>query len=546
MLISNRLPHIGATAPASARSLPSASSGATPINLQDQFARSNSNHAGSIPLLSLRAPEKTEPATLKAAVESGVPNPMPAPADPKLRDWRDDTIYFVMTDRFKDADPSNNHGADKSDIHAWHGGDFQGLIDKADYIRGTGATALWITPPMDSQQRFVDTEGYHGYWPVDYYKVDEHLGDMEKFKELVDVYHDKGMKVIVDIPLNHVAWEHPLWTDPNKASLFHHNGDVTDWDNDWQQENCSIFGLPDWAQENPETEKYLMEVGEFWAKTGIDGFRLDAVRSVPKWFWEKFNNRMHEVAGDDFLLLGEYYHGDAARLAPYQSDTDMDSLVDYPMYYRIKETFAKGGSMREVANGMSWTNNTYKDPELMGIFADNHDTQRFLTEAGDDKDRLKMALAFVMTTNRIPTIYYGSEQSFTSDKTGWAETSRKDMVFDKDPEMHGFFQKLGAIRNDLEPLRRGELLEMWQDDQVYAFDRKSEHGEAIVVFNNAETEQHRAMPLRAESKLQDGTVLKDLLSERTVTVKDGRIEQNLPAKSAGIFVPLPESKATVA
>lgn len=540
MLISNRLPHIGATAPASARSLPSASSGVTPINLQDQFARSNSNHAGSIPLLSFRAPEKTEPVTLKAAVESGVPNPLPAPADPKLRDWRDDTIYFVMTDRFKDADPSNNHGADKSDIHAWHGGDFQGLIDKADYIRGTGATALWITPPMDSQQRFVDTEGYHGYWPVDYYKVDEHLGDMEKFKELVDVYHDKGMKVIVDIPLNHVAWEHPLWTDPNKAHLFHHNGDVTDWDNDWQQENCSIFGLPDWAQENPETEKYLMEVGEFWAKTGIDGFRLDAVRSVPKWFWEKFNKRMHEVAGDDFLLLGEYYHGDAARLAPYQSDTDMDSLVDYPMYYRIKETFAKGGSMREIANGMSWTNNTYKDPELMGIFADNHDTQRFLTEAGDDKDRLKMALAFVMTTNRIPTIYYGSEQSFTSDKTGWAETSRKDMVFDKDPEMHGFFQKLGAIRNDLEPLRRGELLEMWQDDQVYAFDRKSEHGEAIVVFNNAETEQHRAMPLRAESKLQNGTVLKDLLSERTVTVKDGRIEQSLPAKSAGIFVPLPE------
>lgn len=546
MLISNRLPHIGATVPASARSLPSASSGVMPINLQDQFARSNSNHAGSIPLLSLRAPEKTEPATLKAAVESGVPNPLPAPADPKLRDWRDDTIYFVMTDRFKDADPSNNHGADKSDIHAWHGGDFQGLIDKADYIRGTGATALWITPPMDSQQRFVDTEGYHGYWPVDYYKVDEHLGDMEKFKELVDVYHDKGMKVIVDIPLNHVAWEHPLWTDPNKAHLFHHNGDVTDWDNDWQQENCSIFGLPDWAQENPETEKYLMEVGEFWAKTGIDGFRLDAVRSVPKWFWEKFNKRMHEVAGDDFLLLGEYYHGDAARLAPYQSDTDMDSLVDYPMYYRIKETFAKGGSMREIANGMSWTNNTYKDPELMGIFADNHDTQRFLTEAGDDKDRLKMALAFVMTTNRIPTIYYGSEQSFTSDKTGWAETSRKDMVFDKDPEMHGFFQKLGAIRNDLEPLRRGELLEMWQDDQVYAFDRKSEHGEAIVVFNNAETEQHRAMPLRAESKLQNGTVLKDLLSERTVTVKDGRIEQSLPAKSAGIFVPLPESKATAA
>ena len=209
------------------------------------------------------------------------------------------------------------------------------------------------------------------------------------------------------------------------------------------------------------------------------------------------------------------------------------------MYYRIKEAFAKGGSMREVANGMSWTNSTYPEPELMGMFMDNHDTQRFLTEAEGDKRRLKMAMTFVMTANRIPTIYYGTEQGFTSDKTGWAETSRKDMDFDKDPELHGFFQKLGAIRNDLEPLRRGELLEVWQDDQVYAFDRKSDKGEAIVIFNNSEDPQHRKMPLRKESEIKDGTVLKDLLSDRTVTVQNGHIEQELEPKSAGIFVPVP-------
>jgi len=478
---------------------------------------------------------------LTPAVPSGVPNPQRPLSDPKQRDWRDDVIYFAMTDRFQDSDPSNNFGVDKSNIHAWHGGDIQGLIEKADYVRETGATALWLTPPMAGQDTFVDTDGYHGYWPTDYHKVDKHLGDMDKFKEMVDVYHDKGMKVIVDIPLNHVAWEHPYWTDPNKADMFHHNGDVTDWNNDWQQENCSIFGLPDWAQENPETERYLMEVGKFWASTGIDGFRLDAVRSVPKEFWTKFNKEIHDVAGDDFLLLGEYYHGDATRLAPYQKDTGMDSLVDYPMYYRIKEAFAKGGSMREVANGMSWTNNTYLEPELMGIFADNHDTQRFLTEADGDRDRLKMALTFTMTANRLPTIYYGSEQAFTSDKTGWAETSRKDMEFDKDPDMHGYFQKLGAIRNDLEPLRRGELLEMWQDDQVYAFDRKSETGEAIVVFNNAEDDQTRRIPLRQESNIKEGTILKDLLSGETVAVKDGAIERGMKAKSASIFVPLEDA-----
>lgn len=488
-----------------------------------------------------RLPSSSAPksqAVLKAPVESGVPNPSPPLADPKERDWRDDVIYFAMTDRFQDSDPTNNHDVDKSNIHAWHGGDLQGLIDKADYVKDTGATALWITPPMANQKTFVDTDGYHGYWPVDYYSIDSHLGDMDKFKEMVGTYHDKGMKVILDIPLNHVAWEHPHWTDPSKADMFHHNGDVTDWDNDWQQENCSIFGLPDWAQENPKTEQYLMDVGKFWAQSGVDGFRLDAVRSVPKEFWTKFNKEIHDVAGDDFLLIGEYYHGDADRLAPYQRDTNMNSLVDYPMYYRIKEAFAKGGSMTQVADGLSWTNNVYPEPELMGLFMDNHDTQRFLTEADGDKRRLKMALTFVMTANRIPTIFYGTEQGFTSDKTGWAETSRKDMEFDKDPELHGFAQKLGAIRNDLEPLRRGELLEMWKDHDIFAFDRKSDKGEAIVVFNNSESEQHRRMPLRAESQIKDGTVLKDLLSEKTVTVKDGHIEQNLEAKFAGIFVPV--------
>ncbi len=475
--------------------------------------------------------------TLSSPVESGVPNPSRPLADPKKRDWRDDVIYFAMTDRFQDGDPTNNVGVDKTNIHKWHGGDFQGLIDKADYIRDTGATALWITPPMASQDTFVDTDGYHGYWPTDYYNTDKHLGDKAKFQELVQTFHDKGMKVIVDIPLNHVAWEHPYKNDPEKHDWFHHNGDVTDWDNQWQQENCSIFGLPDLAQENPKVEQYLLEVGKFWAGTGIDGFRLDAVRSIPQPFWKKFNEEMHKVAGPDFLLLGEYYHGDPTKLAPFQKDADMNSLVDYPVYYRIKESIAKGNSMRELANGMQWANSTYTNPGVMGVFPDNHDTQRFLTEADNDKDKLKLALAFCMTANRIPTIFYGTEQSFTSDKTGWAETSRKDMEFNKDPDMHGYFQKLTSIRNDYEPLRRGNLMEMWQDDNVYAYDRMSDKGEAIVVLNNAKSQQDRTIPLRAESKLADGTVLKDVLSGRTVTVDDGRIQSSVGPQSAAIFIP---------
>ncbi len=468
---------------------------------------------------------------------SGVPNPQPTPTDPKVRDWRDDTIYFLLTDRFHDGDPNNNQGVNKDDIHRWHGGDLQGVIDKLDYIKETGATAIWITPPMHNQTSFVNSDGYHGYWPIDHFSVDPRVGTMEKFKEFVATAHEKGLKVLLDIPLNHVAWEHPFRNDQSKHNWFHHNGDVTDWNDDWQAENCAIFGLPDLAQENPEVEKYLMDVGKFWAATGVDGFRLDAVKNVPKSFWDKFNKEMHAFAGDDFYLVGEYYHGDPSRYPGYQHG-DMDGLVDYPLYFTMHDVFAKGGSMRHLANRVAETQHHYPEPEMMSVFIDNHDTKRFLTKADGDKDRLKLALTFATTINRIPTIYYGTEVSMESDKEGWSETSRRDMEWDKDPDMLGYVQKLTAIRNDSIAMREGKMLEMWQDDQIYSYGRVHPEGEAVVVLNNSADPQTREIPLRAESQIKEGTVLKDLLSGQTVTVQNGKIRSELGAKKAGIYMPL--------
>lgn len=477
------------------------------------------------------------PKGMPTAVPSGVPNPSPVEFDPKVRKWKDDSIYFLLTDRFQDGDPQNNMGVNKDDINRWHGGDLQGVIDKLDYIRDTGATAIWITPPMANQDTFVDSDGYHGYWPVDHFSTDKHVGTMEKFNEFVEKAHEKGLKILLDIPLNHVAWEHPFKNDPNKQDWFHHNGDVTDWNNDWQSENCSIFGLPDLAQENPAVEKYLIEVGKFWAKTGVDGFRLDAVKNVPISFWNKFNKEMHEVAGKDFYLVGEYYHGDPTRFAQFQNG-DMDGLVDYPLYYTLDDVFAKGGSMRQLANRMEECDRNYPRPEMMSVFLDNHDTKRFLTKAGGDESKLKLALAFAMTINRIPTIYYGTEVGMQSDSSGWSETSRRDMEFGKNPELLAFTQKLGAIRNDSVALREGKRLEMWQDDQIYAFGRVAEGGEAVVVLNNSPDSQTREIPVRPESKIRDGTVLKEVLTGQTVTVENGRIRSQLGGKSAGIYMPL--------
>lgn len=194
--------------------------------------------------------------------------------------------------------------------------------------------------------------------------------------------------------------------------------------------------------------------------------------------------------------------------------------------------------MRQLANRMEECDRNYPNPELMSSFLDNHDTKRFLTKAGGDMDKLKLALAFQMTINRIPTVYYGTEVGMQSDSTGWSETSRRDMEFGANPDLLAYTQKLGAIRNDSVALREGKRLEMWQDDQIYAFGRVAEGGEAVVVLNNSPDSQTREIPVRAESKIKDGTVLKELLTGQTVTVENGRIRSQLNGKSAGIYMPL--------
>ncbi len=509
---------------------------APPMRAADRVTLTKSANTFDLGALrAMLAETRTQAPTVGAV--SGVPNPTPVETDVTKRPWRDDTIYFFLTDRWQDGDSTNNFGVDKNDINRFHGGDLKGAIDKLDYVKDLGATAIWLTPPMANQDTFINTDGYHGYWPVDHFSVDKHLGTMETFKEFVDKAHEKGLKVLLDIPLNHTAWEHPFYKDESKHDWFHHNGDVKDWDDEWQAENCSIFGLPDLAQEKPEVEKYLMDVGKFWAATGVDGFRLDAVKNVPKSFWAKFNAEMHKTAGKDFYLIGEYYHGDPTKYPVFQQQ-DMDGLVDYPLYYTIADVFAHGHSMRELAGRVAQCEASYPHPEMMGVFLDNHDTKRFLTKADGDKDKLKMALTFAMTINRIPTLYYGTEQSMESDKEGWSETSRRDMEFGKDPDMHGFVQKLMAIRNDSITMREGRLLEMWQDDQVYSYGRVHDQGEAVVVLNNAGDKQVRDIPLRSESKLKDGQVMKDVLTGNTVTVQNGRIHSELDGKRAAIYFPV--------
>jgi alpha-amylase len=465
-----------------------------------------------------------------------VMNPAPPPAV-RDEDWGDDIIYFILTDRFKDGDFTNNLDVDRGGQNRFHGGDLQGIIDSLDYLQARHVTALWISPPLKAQKEFMKSAGYHGYWPVDFYSVDPHQGTMEKFGELLQKAHQKGLKVLLDLPLNHTAWEHPWAHDPARYEWFHHKGSIKNWNDDRSVEEGDMYGLPDLAQENPPVYRELLKISRFWIDTGIDGFRLDAVRHVPRDFWIKFEENVHDYAGPDFFLLGEYFHGWDKKLAPYQSD-GMDSLFDMPLMYTMSEVFAKEGSMTKLAEKIAQEEQIYENPSMMSAFLDNQDQPRFITQAGaNGTKKLRLALAFLMTVNRIPVIYYGTEAAMEGNHDIMKDdmANRKNMEPSINVDMCSYFDCLTSLRKNSSALKRGAFREMWSDDSVYGFSRLTPDEEAIIILNNDNCPQAREIPLRAESSLEEGAELIDALTGVKLKVAMRKIKMVLSAKQALIL-----------
>ncbi|HEY9857384.1 MAG TPA: alpha-amylase family glycosyl hydrolase [Stenomitos sp.] len=455
-----------------------------------------------------------------------------------LKAWQDDVIYFALLDRFQDGDRSNDQNVDKSNPTAYHGGDLQGLIDKLDYLQDLGVTTLWVSPILDNDDHKLgntDLWGYHGYWTKDFSQIEEHFGTYQKARELVTKAHARGMKVLLDVVCNHAGYEFPT-QDARYQGWFHTNGNIPDgkWDDPWWCENGSLFGLPDFAQEKPEVANFLTGTYLSWAdRLDLDGFRIDALKHVPQSFWSQFTSAAHAKKGPGFLTLGEILHGDPNVVASYQRNGKFDSLFDFPLYYTLTDVFAKGGSMRKLGDRFA-QDGTYPDASMLSPFLDNHDVPRFLSQAGGDLNKLRLALACVLTVRGIPMLYYGTEVGMAGAQE---PDNRRDMAWGANEPLRGYVKNLLAIRKGSPALQHGRQLEMWQDEDVYAYSRQADGDEAIVVLNNDPTSQSRTIPLRAESRLTDGTTLVDALTGQTVTVAGRRFGVTLAGKQARIFVP---------
>lgn len=428
-----------------------------------------------------------------------------------------DLIYFIMPDRFYNADGSNDKFSDvnKNDPKAYHGGDLQGVIEKLDYIKSLGTTTIWITPVVKNEYG-----GYHGYWTNDFYSVDPHLGDMAILKKLVTEAHKRDMKVLLDHVVNHTGYKSPWLKDESKKDWFHPKMNISNWSDQKQIENGWLAGLPDLNQDNPEVKKYLLDNTLWWIEqTGVDGMRLDTVRHISMDFWQEFTETI-KAKYPGFYFLGEVWNENSRYLEQYHK-LGLDGLTNYSMFKGIRESFTKFGKTAPLISAIN-REVSFSSPELNGIFIDNHDNTRLITQGGDHgKEYLKQALTFTMTYPSIPIIYYGTELGM---KGGADPDNRRDMEWNnvENNEMLTFYKKLSNLRNTNPAIISGEFKLLDYDNYFISYMREKDKKSVVVVINLQNKEKDIVINIPNNTK-----EFTDILTNQNYKTKDQRLEIKL-------------------
>ena len=529
-----------------------------------------------------------------AAAAESPPLHVPSP------DWRDQIIYFVLTDRFADGDPSNNdQGRGEFEAGApghYNGGDFLGLRARLAYIQGLGATAVWVTPPVANQ--WLDPTGshagYHGYWAEHFMRVDPHLGSLADYQALARELHGRGMFLVQDIVVNHTgnyfgfdragAYQPHVQTPPvarpsqppfdrndprdpaqRAAGIYHWTPDVADYTDPQQELNFQMSGLDDLNTENAAVRRALRESYGFWIReAGVDAFRVDTAFYVPPAYFRDFleardpaapgiaevarrtGRRQFHVFGEGFGIDKPYRDEQARKIERYMRDARgaplLPGMLNFPLYGAIGDAFARGRPTAELAHRITRTMQLHARPHLMPNFVDNHDVDRFLK--GGSPAGLRQALLALMTLPGIPVIYYGTEQGFTEPRAamfaaGWGSGGRDR--YDTESPLYRDIAAMAALRKSHRVFSRGRPTVLHADAAgagALAWKMVQGRRQALVVMNSADTE---ALLPAVRTGFAPGTRLRGLYGLQGVPAglvvgAGGRITLPLPPRSGQVWL----------
>ena len=338
-------------------------------------------------------------------------------------DWDESVIYFMVTDRFFDGNESNNtasgaktYGKDNAGLY--HGGDFAGITQKLDYLEDLGINTIWITPIVENIPGVTVTDtgkedvpynaAYHGYWASDFTKLNPTLGTEEEFQTLIDQAHNRGIRIMVDIVVNHAGY------DTDFGDMIRSGEDIVSG----SDQKDSLSNLPDFRTEDPAVSAQLVKWQTQWVKDfGIDYFRVDTVKHVENDTWAELKNALTET-DPNFKMIGEYAGGGYASNGNTLGTGEMDSDLDFD--FNDQATNFVKGNISSVESFLTSRNSGLNNTYMTGQFLGSHDEDGFkkkLLDGGMAEDAATaasmVAASLQITAKGQPVIYYGEEIGLT-------------------------------------------------------------------------------------------------------------------------------------
>ena len=509
-----------------------------------------------------------------------------------------DVLYMLMPDRFASGRTDNDqikglrpYKNDRTQPSLRHGGDLEGIRQHLDYFKELGVTALWFTPVLENDSPDHGTQStYHGYATTNYYRVDPRFGSNEEYRQLCDEAHAKGIKIVMDMIFNHSGYEHPWTLDmPSKDWL-----NTPEWLSPENQANAvemntmdgaakvndkylqtsykltpvvdpyaskidlheTVDGwfvptMPDLNQRNPHVIKYLIQNSIWWIETvGIDGIRMDTYPyadrdAMAQWM---------KIIGEEypnFNTVGETWVTEPAYTAAWQKDSKLSeknsylpTVMDFAFYDRInqaknEETDAWWNGFNRIYNNFVY-DYLYPNPSNVMAFLENHDTDRFLGE-GKDTVALKQALALLLTVNRTPQLYYGTEVLMNGTKHITDGNVRKDFPggFPGDTKncftregrtqaenaMFDWLSRLLHWRQGNDVIIKGKQTQFIPFNGIYVIARQYQ-GKTVLTILNGNRKQADMQLDRYAEVIGNTTTAKDVITGRTV-----KLDKKLSLKS---------------
>ncbi len=472
-------------------------------------------------------------------------------ADAPYSDW---TIYHVYLATFRNGDPSNDGAVAGWKDRAYAGGDLAGVLAALDHVKKLGANALWLSPLFAARTS-------HGYDVVNYWQVADQVAvpgkpaeSLALFRKVVAEAHARGIRVILDIPLNHASrgydTEHgdPLGLKPRAG------GPRQPAEQLWESWGS---GYQYWVFENEATRKFLVEAALHWVRDeGVDGLRLDYVRGVPSDFWAQLDAAVKQARPGAFLV-GECWAdeqgpwGNIEEIAKYDADVkgtgpQFDALLDFPLQAVLRDTFT-GGPASALEAVLQASAATYRPGATPAAFLDNHDLARFM-EVVQDKDRLVAAVGFLSALSAPIVLFYGTEEGLSGgpSKAGFTDGGRLPMPWNAlDGALEERVRQFLAVRAEHAALTRGARLPVLADRTGLVMAKRGTGALALVALNTGK--EPRTFAIDAAAWFDGSLAPRVIAGGGTVALdkETGKLAWTVPPWTTSIIggLPAPASPA---